>query len=166
MKHLLILMLLASLMTPLRSAPALPLAAPGLSAHLLTGGELTIAQMGKPISAALKSKLLNAFKAQFGSKAKVESIELIPFHNAMWLVFQSGERGTQTIALKLDEKKGAYVLNASTTEVNTCTGNPCSYCKFSESVGCYCNQGGGSSSCNHTVTSLSQMDRFMAVLEL
>lgn len=129
-------------------------------------GELTIAKVGKPISAELKSRLLNAFKAQYGLKIKVDAIELITFRNEMWLVFQSGDRSTPTVALKLEDKKGNYVLNAATSVVNTCTGDPCSHCKFSENSGCYCNQGGGSSVCNHTMTTVTELDRFMASLEI
>jgi len=110
-----------------------------------------IGSKGKPISSEKKNVLLKAYKAQFGAKSKIDRVEFVGTDD-LWLVFQSGAEGTNTLAIQTQTNKGKVVILANSL-TNTCSGNPCSYCFFESNNGCTCNKN-TSGTCNHTQTNL------------
>ena len=109
-----------------------------------------VSKDGKTINKETKLKLGDAYKAQFGKDAKIRIIELVPTKEGLWLAFQSGAMGYPTVAIKLGKGPGGMGIGDQAVS-NTCTGNGCSYCTWSDHTGCNCEKDKGS--CNHTQTS-------------
>jgi len=123
----------------------------------------TLTKGDSPMSGEVKAKLIAAYKAQYGSKSVINSVTLERINGETWLVFTSGSNKNPSVAYKTKKKdKPAETTVPSDAPKESCTGNPCSVCKFGLSGGCYCN--GGEGECNHSISRITDDVNFMASL--
>jgi len=102
------------------------------------------------IEKSIERKLVDAYKAQFGQKAKLEQIQIVNQGGQAWLWFVGAEKGSPTFALELKASDGHFTLNfLEPLGINNCikTGD-CARCK----VGCDCARDQGNDKCNQEIT--------------
>ncbi|MEM7658301.1 MAG: hypothetical protein AAF399_19400 [Bacteroidota bacterium] len=102
------------------------------------------------ISSKNKAILLKFYQAIYGKRAQPEAIEIVPYKGNHYVAWQGtgAKVPTMTVQLKMTER-GFFLTAAS--KRNTCTGDPCTRCKFTKSKGCQC---GGTGFCNHEGTGI------------
>lgn len=116
-----------------------------------------------PMSEGVKTMLAKAYKAQYGTSIINDSILYIVRGEDTYLVFNGSRKTGPTVAYKtFKKKKPAETTLPNDAPKETCTGNPCSVCRFGLSGGCYCD--GGNGSCNHSVSRITEDEAFMAAL--
>lgn len=76
-----------------------------------------------------------------------------------WTMVGEGTDGANNsvnirVELGLDSNNDLWVSASGDTE--TCSGNPCSHCKFASGGGCECNDQNNFNKCDHTITKTKQ----------
>jgi hypothetical protein len=118
-----------------------------------------------PMTNEVKSKLTAAYKAQYGKKSVIESIEIKEMNGSFWLVFNSGSKLNPSVAYQTYKKPKPDDTTTVPSDApkQSCSGNPCQQCSFSTGGGCYCIWD-SSGTCNHSISKITDDQNFMAVL--
>jgi len=101
-----------------------------------------------------------------GTKLKDASVERIDGEWHLAVRGETGDGNCHALFIPVDfTPEGAVRVASRANEadaVNTCTGDPCSSCKFS---GGRCSCDGPTGRCNHTITTLSEVPEFLTILK-
>lgn len=126
------------------------------------GGPFVLGKADQPLSKEVKLRLTRAYQAQYGEEARVRAIEVLKHKGKPFLAIQTGSQVSPSLAIQLKVRDGKWGFGANAA-TNTCSGDPCSKCSWSERMGCQCEASG---KCNHSTTQLTSLRGFAEVLGL
>ena len=128
--------------------------------HYEKGEHFVVAKVGSDqIAKAVQSKLLKAFKANYGAKAQVEEISIVKMRRKTWVAFL-GINGTPTVTIELKTfGRNMGIDLGGPLQINNCkTTSSCSCCNTS----CECSKkNGGQESCGSGNCTSETTDDFL-----